>query len=96
MTSLKQIQYYNCTAYDTLINEIGKILPKFPTDCRHKREAILASVLGGIASSIIGLALKEYPVSYTTKDIKLCIKLWQQWTKKLTYNITKYIIWKIL
>ena len=39
-----------------MINDIGKTLPKFPTDHRHKRGAILASVLGGIASSIIGLA----------------------------------------
>ena len=37
-------------------NDTGKILPKYLTDCRHKRGAILASVLGGIASSIIGLA----------------------------------------
>ena len=36
----------------------GKILPKFPTDCRHKRGEILVSVLGGIASSVIGLAYK--------------------------------------
>ena len=54
----KQIQYYNCTTYDTLANDIGKILPKFPTDHRYKRGAILASILGGIASSIIGLAYK--------------------------------------
>ena len=52
----KQIQYYNHTAYDTLTKDIGKILPKFLTDHRHKRGAILASVLGGIASSVIGLA----------------------------------------
>ena len=52
----RQIQYYNCTAYDTLTNDIGKILPKFPTDHRHKRGAILASILGSIASSVIGLA----------------------------------------
>ena len=32
------------------------MLPKFPMDCRHKRGAILASVFGGIASSLIGLA----------------------------------------
>ena len=51
-----QIQYCNCTAYDTLANDIGKILPKFPTDHRHKRGSILASILGSIASSIIGLA----------------------------------------
>ena len=29
------IQYYNQTAYDTLTNDIGKILPKFPTDNRQ-------------------------------------------------------------
>ena len=52
----KQIQYYNCTAHAILTNDIGKILPKFLTDCRYKRGVILASVLGGIASSIIGLA----------------------------------------
>ena len=52
----RRIQYYNCTAYDTLTNDIGKILAKFPTDRRHKRGAILASILGSVASSIIGLA----------------------------------------
>ena len=52
----KQIQYYNHTAYDTLTNDIGKILTEYLTDCRHKRGAILVSVLGGIASSVIGLA----------------------------------------
>ena len=54
----RQIQYYNRTAYDTLRNDIGKILPKFLTDCRHKRGAILASILGNVASSVIGLAYK--------------------------------------
>ena len=44
------------TAYDTLTNDIGKILPKFPTVCRHKQEAILASILGSVASKVIGLA----------------------------------------
>ena len=52
----KQIQYYNHMAYDTLTNDIQKILPNFPTDHRHKRGAILASILGCIVSSIIGLA----------------------------------------
>ena len=54
----RQIQYYNRTAYDTLANNIGKILPKFATDHRHKRGAILASILGSVASSVIGLAYK--------------------------------------
>ena len=51
-----QIEYYNCVANKILTNEIGLILPTFPTDRRPKRGAILASVLGGTASSIIGLA----------------------------------------
>ena len=39
-----------------MANDIDKILPKFPTNRRHKRGAILASILGSVASSIIGLA----------------------------------------
>ena len=52
----RQIQHYNHTANDTLANDMDKILPKFPTDHGHKRGAILASILGSVASSIIGLA----------------------------------------
>ena len=52
----RQIQYYNQTAYDTLTNDIGKILPKFPTDNRQRCRAILASVLGRVNSKVIGLA----------------------------------------
>ena len=55
----RQIQYYNWTAYDTLTNDIGKILPKFPTNNRQKCGAILASILGSVASSIIGLAYEK-------------------------------------
>ena len=46
----------NWTAYDTLMNDIGKILPKFPTDKRQNCGAILASMLGSVASKVIGLA----------------------------------------
>ena len=52
----RQIQYYNQTAYDTLTNDIGKILPKFLTNNRQKHGSILASILGSVASSVIGLA----------------------------------------
>ena len=38
-----------------MANEINLILPIFPVDKRQKRCAIIASVLGGIASSLIGL-----------------------------------------
>ena len=47
----RQIQYYNRTAYDTLANDIDKILPKFQTDKRQRHGAILASILGGVASN---------------------------------------------
>ena len=39
-----------------MTKDIGLILPTYPTEKRPKWGAILASVLGGIASSIIGLA----------------------------------------
>ena len=52
----RQIQYYNWTAYDTLTNYIGKILPKFQMDNRQKCRAILPSILGSVASSMIDLA----------------------------------------
>ena len=35
---------------------IGKILPKFPTDKRQKHGAILTTILGTVASKVIGLA----------------------------------------
>ena len=44
----KQISYYNCTAHEILTNIT------YPKDWRDR--SILASVLGGIASSVIGLA----------------------------------------
>ena len=52
----RQIEYYNITAHKILTKDIGLILPTLPTKKRPKRGAILASVLGGIASSVIGLA----------------------------------------
>ena len=52
----KKIEYNNHTAYEILTNEIGLILPTFLMNKRPKRGAILALILGGIASSIIGLA----------------------------------------
>ena len=39
-----------------MANDIGKILPKFSTDKRQRHGAILASILGSIASKVMGLA----------------------------------------
>ena len=52
----RQITYYNLTAHRILTKETGLVLPNFPTNKRPKQEAILASVLGGFATSVIGLA----------------------------------------
>ena len=55
----RQITYYHLTAHRILTKDIGLILPNIPTSKRNKQGAILASVLGGIASSVIGLAYEE-------------------------------------
>ena len=52
----KQIGYYNHTAYKILQNEIGLILPDFTGNNRWKR--FVATILGSIASSVIGLAFE--------------------------------------
>ena len=39
-----------------MTKDTGLILPTYPTEKRPKQGAILVSVLGGIASSVIGLA----------------------------------------
>ena len=41
-----------------MTGDVGKILSKFLTDSRHKQGAILASILGSIASKVIDLAYK--------------------------------------
>ena len=51
-----QIAYHNMSAYRIMTKDIGLILPTYPSEKRPKQGAILASVLGGIASSVIGLA----------------------------------------
>ena len=52
----RQIKYYNITAHRILTKDTGLILPTFPTEKKPKRRALLASLLGGITSSVIGLA----------------------------------------
>ena len=41
------------------MNDIGKILPQFPTNHRHKCGAILTMILGSVVSKVIGLAYEE-------------------------------------
>ena len=67
----RQIQYYNQTAYDTLANDIGKILPKFLPDKRHKHGAILTTILGSIASKVIGLAYEGISISACNRGTRV-------------------------
>ena len=50
----QQVEYYNKTAHNILQNEIGLILPTLA----YRQKRFLAKILGGIASSVIGLAFE--------------------------------------
>ena len=52
----QQIDYCNWTTYNILQNEIGLILPSFNNNSRKKR--FLTTILGTIASKVIGLAFE--------------------------------------
>ena len=86
---------YNHMAYELLMNEIGLILPTFPKEKRPKRIAILASVLGGIVPSIMGLAYEGISSFLHHKRHKALHKAVKVMERK-TDSTTKSIIWKIL
>ena len=50
----QQIKYYNQTAYNILQNKIGLILPNF----NNRKKRFLTTILGTIASKVIGLAFE--------------------------------------
>ena len=50
----QQIDYYNQTAYKILQNEIGLILPSL----NNRKKRFLTTILGTIASKVIGLAFE--------------------------------------
>ena len=87
----RQIQYYNKTAYDTVANDIGKILPKFPTDKRQKHGAILTTILGSVASKVIGLAYEGISSFLHHKRYKALHKAVAVMNKRSNYNVTEYI-----
>ena len=82
----------NRTAYDTLTNDIGKILPKFPTDKRQRCGAILVSILGSVASKVIGLVYEGISSFLHHKRHKALHKAVAVMNKKTDYNVTEYII----
>ena len=50
----QQIDYYNWTAYNLLQNEIGLILPNF----NNRKKRFLTTILGTVATKVIGLAFE--------------------------------------
>ena len=91
----KQISYYNHTAYGILTNEIGLILSTSPKDKRSKR-GILASVLGDIVSSVIGLAYEGISSFLHHKRHKTLNKAVKVMERKTDLQHKKSIIWKTL
>ena len=72
-----------------MANEIGLILPTLLTDNRPKRGAILGSVLGGIASSLKGLAYEGIPRYLHHKGHKALHKAVKVMEKKNTKQHNK-------
>ena len=87
-----QIAYYNITAYRILTKDIEHFLPTYPTDKRPKRGVILASVLGGIASSVIGLAYKGISSFLHHKRHKALHRAVTVMEKKMDLQKAKYTI----
>ena len=54
----QQIDYYYWTAYNILQNEIGLILPSFTSNSNNRKNRFLITILGTIASKVIGLAFE--------------------------------------
>ena len=54
----QQIDYYKQTAYNILQNEVGLILPSFNNNNNNGKKRFLTTVLGTIASKVIGLAFE--------------------------------------
>ena len=72
----QQIDYYNQTTYNILQNEIVLILPSFNNNNRKKR--FLTTILGTIASKVIGLAFEEISSFLHHKRYKALQKaVWQ-------------------
>ena len=54
----QQIDYYNWTTYNILQNEIGLFLPSFISNSNNRKKRFLTTILGTIASKVIGLAFE--------------------------------------
>ena len=65
----KKIGYYNCTAYEILQNKLGLVLPIFTNNKRQKR-GIITTILGSIASYVIGLAYERISSFFHHKRLK--------------------------
>ena len=91
----KQIEYYNQTAYKLLKDEIGSILQIYHVNKRSKR-GILTTVLGSIASGVIGLAYEGISSFLHHKRHKALHKAVKAIEKRPDMQANKFTIWKTL
>ena len=54
----QDIDYYNQTAYNILQNKIELILPSFNSNSNNRKKGFLTTILGTIASKVIGLSFE--------------------------------------
>ena len=81
----KQIDYYNCTAYEILTKEISWILHTFPKDKTHNR-GIIASL-----SQVFSVwHLKKFLAFYILNGRKQCITHSWHWKRKKICKETKF------
>ena len=95
----RQIKYYNHIPHKMLTKDIGLILPTFPTKKSPKRGAILISLLGGIAFSIIGLAhegISSFLHHKRNKALYKAVKVMKEKTDSQCNKVHQYQIVSIL
>ena len=63
----QQVEYYNRTAHNILQNEIGLMLPTFGN--KNRKKIFITTIMGSIASKVIGLAFEGFQVFYIIKGI---------------------------
>ena len=86
----QQLDYYNWTAYNIVQNEIGLILPNF--NSREKR--FLTTILGRIASKVIGLAFEGISSFLHHKRHRALQKAVNVINSKSEINHNRFTIWK--
>ena len=79
---LSETEYYNKTAYDILEKEIGLILPTYNN---KRNERFIGTLLGSLASGVIGLAFEGISSFLHHKRHKALTKAVNIMTQKIKF-----------